>query len=101
MQERLYFSRMKKKMRPLLILMLVFVMAAEGKAQFSENPPEPMAAATSDPRKGDCGKGDGGNDGGISPPVGLCLPINDYLVPLLLSGIALGSFSLWQKKQIA
>jgi hypothetical protein len=90
---------MEKRMRLLLIPMLLFVSTAEVTAQFSENPPEPMAATTTDGRKGDCGKGDGGNGGGISPPVGLCLPINDYLVPLLLSGIALGSFSLWQKKQ--
>lgn len=73
-------------------------MAGEANAQ--EYPPEPMATTSStDLRKGDCGSGDGGTVGGVPPPVGLCLPINDYLVPLLLAGIALGSFQLWKAEQ--
>lgn len=72
---------------------------AAGEANATD-PPEPMATTSStDPRKGDCGSGDGGTVGGISPPVGLCLPINDYLVPLLMAGIALGSFRLWKVEQ--
>ena len=60
-----------------------------------QGPPQPTTAA--DPRKGPCGKLDPTKPGqGIPPPVGLCLPINDYLLPLLLSGIALGSFMIWR-----
>lgn len=63
-------------------------------SQTSEYPPEPIMA-TQETTKGPCGEGDGGNPGGISPPVGLCLPINDYIFPLFLSGIALGVLSLY------
>lgn len=54
--------------------------------------------------RGPCGElPDGGNGGGpgIPPPVGLCLPINDYLLPLLLSGIALGSFMVWRLESVS
>ncbi len=61
---------------------------------FSSPPPEPMM--TTEDTTSDCGSGDGGDGGGIPPPVGLCLPINDYLLPLLISGVALGAASLSQ-----
>lgn len=65
----------------------------------SSPPPEPMM--TSEDTTSDCGGGDGGGGPGIPPPVGLCLPINDYLFPLFVSGVALGAFSLFylQKKE--
>ncbi len=67
----------------------------ESFSQFtSEFPPEPVMAVQ-DTTNGPCGSGDGGNPGGISPPVGLCMPINDYIFPLFLSGIGLGAFSLY------
>ncbi|NJY61407.1 hypothetical protein HC174_01370 [Salinimicrobium sp. CDJ15-81-2] len=49
-----------------------------------------------DTTSGTCGQGDGGNPGGISPPVGLCLPINDYIFPLFLTGIGLGVIGLYK-----
>ena len=70
-------------------------------------PPEPMQAQGNGNKP--CGRpgGPGNNPGngelprdnngvGIPPPVGLCLPINDYLLPLLVSGIALGSFMIYR-----
>ncbi len=62
-----------------------------------QGPPEPRTAAnqTSGNGRGPCGElPEGGSGGGpsIPPPVGLCLPINDYLLPLLISGIMLGGF---------
>ncbi len=30
------------------------------------------------------------------PPPGFCLPINDYLLPLFISGLLLGGFKLWK-----
>lgn len=62
-----------------------------------QGPPQPTTAASQGNGRGPCGKlPDRGNGPGIPPPVGLCLPINDYLLPLLLSGIALGSFMVWK-----
>lgn len=66
-----------------------------------QGPPAPTEQGPSTGR-GPCGEGTGGGNGpSIPPPVGLCLPINDYLFPLLISGVALGAFSLFrlQKKQ--
>ena len=53
---------------------------------FAQEPPEPMA--THEGGVDDCG-----TTGGL-PPVGLCMPINDYLVPLLVAGIILGAYKV-------
>lgn len=85
---------MKKEVRYLLILAaLLGTFSLLFSQDLSIPPPEPMMAQQST-TTGDCGGGDGGGGPGIPPPVGLCLPINDYLLPLLLSGVALGAFSL-------
>jgi len=39
-----------------------------------------------------CGRPDRGQ--GVPPPVGLCIPINDYLLPLLIMGIVLGAWKV-------
>lgn len=58
-------------------------------------PPEPGQKSH---QQGLCGQGNGyengtGN-GRIPPPVGLCLPINDYLVPFLIMGILFGAYKI-------
>ena len=58
--------------------------------QDKNNPPEP---GTKSHTTTECGEGDGGVTS-PPPPVGLCLPINDYLVPLLIAGILLGAYKL-------
>jgi hypothetical protein len=59
-----------------------------------DGPPPPKAKAA-DARKGPCGKGNGGGNGpNIPPPVGLCLPINDYLLPLFVAGIFFGAYKI-------
>lgn len=67
--------------------------------ELSSPPPEPMMSTTTEGTRTGCGEGSSGP--GIPPPVGLCLPINDYLLPLLMSGVALGAGSLFmlEKKQ--
>lgn len=45
-----------------------------------------------------CGRADMGR--GVPPPVGLCLPINDYLLPLLIMGILLGAWKVRPKTTI-
>ena len=76
------------------------------------HPPEPTQDAPGDGNEPvPCGRRDGGEDpgyggggnGNIPPPVGLCLPINDYLLPLLLTGIVFGGYKIWviEKKKEA
>lgn len=89
---------------------LAFAIAGFTFAVYSQGPlhgpPEPTTAANQGngngrpcgrPGQGNQGNGQGnGNGPGIPPPVGLCLPINDYLLPLLLTGIAFGSYMVWR-----
>lgn len=74
-----------------------FAVYSQGPVQ---GPPEPSMQSQGN-GKGPCGKltNNPGNGPGIPPPVGLCLPINDYLLPLLISGIALGGFMVWRLEQ--
>ena len=65
-------------------------------AQGRENPPQPQKQSQGN-GKGPCGKvnpGGNGNSPNIPPPVGLCLPINDYLLPLFISGIIIGAYKI-------
>ena len=72
-------------------------------AQIGRNNPPPPAAVEHG-RDVDvlCGKRPANPGQGIPPPVGLCLPINDYLLPLLISGILLGGGMVWrlEKKEL-
>lgn len=88
---------MEKEVRYFIFLAAFLGNLSFGTAQdFSSPPPEPMMT-TEDTSGSGCGEG--GNS--PPPPVGLCLPINDYLLPLLTSGVVLGAFSLFrlQKKE--
>ena len=62
------------------------------------HPPEPMSAR--DVPGSECAGESNGS--GPSVPVGLCLPINNYLFPLLISGVALGAagLSYIQQKEV-
>lgn len=73
-------------------------------SQPQQGPPEPQTQSQNAPTQGGgpCNRPDNpGNGNPPPPPPGLCLPINDYLLPLFISGMALGAFSLFslQKKQ--
>ncbi|WP_029036421.1 hypothetical protein [Salinimicrobium xinjiangense] len=86
---------MEKEVRCFIILAALMANLHFGFSQdFSSPPPEPMI--TTQDTTSDCGSGDGGDGSGVPPPVGLCLPINDYLLPLLISGVALGAGSLFR-----
>ena len=57
----------------------------------AQEPPAPDSADTNP-----CGTTTGGNTGpGVPPPPGLCLPINDYIFPVLIGGIIIGSARFW------
>lgn len=57
-----------------------------------QDPPEPAQKSHDNGVRGPCGQPDQGR--GVPPPVGLCLPINDYLLPLLIAGIFLGAYKV-------
>jgi hypothetical protein len=68
----------------------------------TQGPPEPQTSASQSNGngRGPCGRlpnpDNSGKGPGIPPPVGLCLPINDYLLPLFLSGILFGGYMMWR-----
>lgn len=56
------------------------------------NPPEPMAQDRKSPP---CDPGIDEQDGdGVPPPVGLCLPIDDYVYLLMGVGVMYGCYKL-------
>lgn len=62
-----------------------------------QEPPEPQNKShNGQGGPNPCGRPDQGQ--GVPPPVGLCLPINDYLLPLLIMGIVLGA---WKVRPVA
>ena len=59
-------------------------------SQFTEHPPEPMASTEDGGWEG-CGEdGEPGTDPSVPP--GLCMPIDDYVIPLLLVGMIFGAY---------
>ena len=80
-------------MKKILYIFLVATFSMGVYAIPVQNPPEPQI-------KSHTGNGQGppcanqGRGNGVPPPVGLCLPINDYLLPLLISGILLGVYKV-------
>lgn len=79
-----------------LVLFCVLIFSAEIAVAEQINPPEPYAY-TEGPKTVPCAEGnDSTEKDGVSPPPGLCLPINDYLVPLFAAGLCLGGYSLFR-----
>lgn len=92
------------KMWKNMILAVILVFLCFGVySQITQGPPQPNTSTQqTDPRKGPCGqlsKPTMGNP--PPPPPGLCLPINDYLIPLLLVGIAFGTYKVWSLEKSA
>lgn len=73
----------------MLMMSLLFGVAFTTYAQI--NPPEPQAADERDSPPCDPG-GDGG--GGVTVPVGLCVPIDDYVYLLMGVGLMYGCYKL-------
>lgn len=67
-----------------------FVLYSHG--QFIQHPPEPMASDMDSQQVPgqDCAD----DYEGTTPPPGLCMPINDYIIPLLIAGIFLGAYQV-------
>ncbi len=79
-------------MKKILYIFLVATFSLGVYAIPVQNPPEPQNKSHDNGVRGPCGRPDQGR--GVPPPVGLCLPINDYLLPLLISGILLGIYKV-------
>ncbi|MFD2517325.1 hypothetical protein [Salinimicrobium flavum] len=88
---------MGRKITFILLFVAFFGLPLSTYAQMGQGPPEPTLEATQGAGRPPCGVGNGGSNGkGVPPPVGLCLPINDYLLPLFLAGIVFGSYKVWR-----
>lgn len=86
------------KYKVLIVLLIGFTLGPY--AQYSQNPPPPMMQTTEDSTTDSgCGETTDPDDGSPPPPPGFCLPINDYLLPLFLSGVALGAFQLFRLRK--
>ncbi|WP_424492710.1 hypothetical protein [Salinimicrobium sp. GXAS 041] len=69
--------------------------------QFSQHPPAPMAQDNTGYDYQDCAdevEDDPGS--GLPPPPALCMPIDDYLLPLLFAGVLLGAYKMRKFEQI-
>lgn len=88
------------QIRTLLLIIALFLgIAVSAYAQM--NPPEPSAQDSGrrgppcDPGNGNGnGPGGNGNGNGVPPPVGLCLPIDDYVYLLMGVGVMYGCYKL-------
>ena len=91
---------MKKKVKYLVLSVALMCLGFGVNAQVSQGPPTPKTQSTAAKGPGKpCDRPDNPGNGNGSPPPpppGLCLPINDYLIPLFLSGILLGAFKVWK-----
>lgn len=79
-------------MKKILYIILVINFSWGIYASPVQDPPAPQLKSHDNGVRGPCGQPDQGQ--GVPPPVGLCLPINDYLLPLLISGILLGAYQV-------
>lgn len=61
-------------------------------ATYAQDPPPPDQKRHEEPPC-DPGDGDGGG-AGVPPPVGLCLPIDDYVYILMAAGVMYGCYKL-------
>ena len=100
--ENRIYNRMGQIRTLLLIISLFFGVAVTAYSQM--NPPEPQAQDSGrrgppcDPRGNGNGGGNNaggnGNGQGVPPPVGLCLPIDDYVYLLMGVGVMYGCYKL-------
>ena len=96
------FEEVGKKVKNIIWAVVLVFLCGGVYSQITQGPPQPKTSAQqTDPRKGPCGQlpdvtGSPGRGNPPPPPPGLCLPINDYLVPLLVVGIVFGTYKVWR-----
>ena len=62
-------------------------------SQISNHPPEPMASTQDDGWQGCAEDTQPGKEVPSVPP-GLCMPIDDYIIPLLVAGLIFGAYRM-------
>lgn len=75
-----------------IFLILTLFIGVMGNSYAQDDPPPPTEKRHISPPC-DPGDGDGGGDG-VPPPVGLCLPIDDYVYILMAVGVMYGCYKL-------
>lgn len=81
---------MRSKVRHIVLAAVFCLFGLLAYAQTSQHPPEPrMSTSTAQEGPIPCNEGNG-----LPPPTGLCVPINDYVYPLLIVGILLGAYKI-------
>jgi len=73
-----------------LIFALLLGVSVTSYGQEKEGPPSPTEKSHTDPP---CDPGNSDGDG-VPPPVGLCLPIDDYVYVLMAVGLMYGCYKI-------
>ena len=81
----------------LSIILILLSMDSFGQETYPPPPDDVYMTHETDP----CGNPleHDGNDGPITPPPGLCMPINDYIYPFLVLGIFYGAYRMYKLEQ--
>ena len=82
---------MELKIKHLVLTAAFCLFSLIAYSQISEHPTEPMAQDLGDDWR-PCG--DDREDDGNTPPPGLCMPIDDYIFPLLVLGLIFGAYKV-------
>lgn len=81
-----------------LLSIIVVLLSMFSYGQYAQHPPEPrmMDMGTNDFTP--CEEYDPSDPSQVPPP-GLCMPINDYIIPFLLVGIIYGTYKIQRIEQ--
>lgn len=92
------FEGLGKKLKYIILAVGLVFLCYGVYGQIGNGPPQPKSqSSAADGRKGPCGQLPPNSQGNPPPPPpGLCLPINDYLIPLLIVGIVFGTYKVWR-----
>ena len=85
---------MELKVKHIFLTVVLCLFSLFGHAQ--THPPEPRM--NQDPGSGPGTPCDQPDGTGTQPPVGLCLPIDDYIYPFLVLAILYGAYKINQKE---
>ena len=84
---------MELKIKHIVLTAAFCLFSLTGFSQISEHPPAPMAQDGGDGDWLGCGQ-DGLPRTDPSVPPGLCMPIDDYVIPLLIVGLIFGAYKI-------
>ncbi|WP_300433739.1 hypothetical protein [Christiangramia sp.] len=77
----------------ILVLVLLLGVTTSSFAQ-KDGPPAPTEKRHKGPPCDPGNQGNSGNGNGVPPPVGLCLPIDDYVYLLMAVGVMYGCYKV-------